>query len=350
MLRQGNTRPYHWADKTMSVLRANLLEACEKDLASLPFLCLFDNECTDAEAETFYQISWFPREDRKDLFPVLHTANELRVRVLSSFAPELALLSPDEHDLLVRMVLFGGRLQLHDWNDLLPARGLLRRLWCRVRKEDGITALYMPHQLCASALLLLAGEEHKKIRDAVDLVHDSIDNSLYLTGMMQASGPALHLQSLLKDTYAANRPDLVERMLLAGCDCVYDADGRLILIHPGLADPDRMLLQMPSAAHSFREMSEEDLNHASESVDDLEAPLYERMLYSLTDAVRPEITPEDATEDLIILAKQGVSFVEMKEVLSSLLVSLPTPEMLKALQDLSDRVPRWIWFSSSRLQ
>ena len=59
---------------------------------------------------------------------------------------------------------------------------------------------------------------------------------------------------------------------------------------------------------------------------------------------------EDAVEDLIILAKQDVPFTDMKEVLSSMLVSLPTSDMLKALQDLSDRIPRWIWFSSSRVQ
>jgi hypothetical protein len=74
------------------------------------------------------------------------------------------------------------------------------------------------------------------------------------------------------------------------------------------------------------------------------------MLFAIADAVRPELTPEDAVEDLIILAKQNVSFSDMKEVLSSLLVSIPTTEMTKALRDLSDRIPRWIWFSSSRVQ
>ena len=74
------------------------------------------------------------------------------------------------------------------------------------------------------------------------------------------------------------------------------------------------------------------------------------MLFSIADAVRPELTPEDAVEDLIILAKQDVPYQDMKEVLSSVLVSLPSPDMLKALQDLCSRIPRWIWFSSSRVQ
>ena len=350
MLRQGNTHPYHWADKTMSVLRANQLEACEKDLAGLPCRCLFDTDCTDADAEAFYQMSFFPREDRDSGRIILHTVEQLRVRVLSSFAPELALLSSEEHDLMVRMVLFGGKLALHDWDDLIPARSMVRRLWCRTSMEDGIRILHMPHQLCASALLLLAGEGHKKIRDAVEQVQESIDNSLYLMGMTQASGPMLHLQTLLKDTYAENRPDLIERFLFSGFDYIFDGTGRLILIHPGLADPEGMLDSLPAVSGACQEMTGSALRDASASIGDLESPLYEQMLFSVADAVRPELTPEDAVEDLIILAKQDVPYADMKEVLSSMLVSIPTAEMLSALRDLSDRIPRWIWFSSSKVQ
>ena len=116
----------------MSVLRTRQLEACEKSLAGLPAYCLFDAACTDADAETFYKLSYFPREDASSREWTLHTVEQLRVRVLSSFAPELALLSPEEHDLLVRLVLFGGKLALHDWDELIPAASLVRRLWCRL--------------------------------------------------------------------------------------------------------------------------------------------------------------------------------------------------------------------------
>ena len=40
----------------------------------------------------------------------------------------------------------------------------------------------------------------------------------------------------------------------------------------------------------------------------------------------------------------------MKEVLSSMLVSLPTADMLKALEDISAGIPRWLYLSSSRVQ
>ena len=213
--------------------------------------------------------------------------------------------------------------------------------------------LLMPHQLCASALLLLAGDHHKEVRDLVERVNDSIDNTLYLMGMMQAAAPEHHLSKLLTGTHAGGHPELIRRFLMTGCDYLYDPSGRMLLIHPGLADPDRMIPLMNQPFRDpggFLDMNEKELTEASDSINDLESPLYERMLFLLMDVIRPELTPEDAVEDLIVLAKQGVSLREMEEVLASMIICLPTPEMLKALKDLSDRIPRWMYLSSTRVQ
>lgn len=353
MLRQGNTKPFHWADKTMSVLRADQLEACEKQLAELPSFCLFDAACRDAHTEELYDLSYFPQEDRQSgLAATLHTSSELRIRVLSSFAPETALLPSEEHDILVRMVLFGGKIILKDWNDLIPAYSLIRRLWCRGEWQGHSLTLQMPHQLCATALVLLAGDEHKKIRDIVDQVTDSIDNTLYLNGILQAEGPIRHLTSLLKGTCAEGRVDLIRRLMYASFDYIYDSHGNLTLIHPGLADPEKMISQMssPSMSGTFQVLAMDSLDNTSVSVMDLESPLYDQMLASLNGSVRPELAPEDAVEDLIILAKQGVALKDMREVLSSMLISIPTSEMLKALENLQSQIPRWLYYSSSRVQ
>ena len=176
MLRKGNTRPFHWADKTMSVLKADQLEACEKELADLPSFGLFDTSCNDTNIEDLYDLSWYAAEDRvSGIPPELHTADGLRVRVLSSFPAESALLSPEEHDILIRLVLCSGQLTLTDWNDLIPARSMIRRLWCRGEWINGSLQLHMPHQLCATALIMMAGDAHKTIRDAVDQVLENTE-------------------------------------------------------------------------------------------------------------------------------------------------------------------------------
>ena len=348
MLRQSYTRPLHWADRTMSVLRAEQLEACEKYLAGLPSRCLFEPECSSLDAEKLYELSFFAEENRRSsgrpLHPSLHTVEQLRNRVLHTFVQELALLSVEEHDLIVRTVLFGGRTPLTDWNELLPARSLVRRLWCRVEGKGDHTTLFMPQQLCSSALLLLAGDSHKAIRETVEQVHESIDNTLYLLGAVQAAGPARYMASMLKNACADHQPELIDRFLLAGYDYVYDCSGNLLLIHPGLADPERMM------GLAVSEMNPDALRKASDSINDLESPLYDRMLALLQDVTRPEITPEDAVEDLIILAKQEVPWKDMQEVLSSMVICRPTPAMRTALKEISDRVPRWLSLSTSRVQ
>ena len=106
----------------------------------------------------------------------------------------------------------------------------------------------------------------------------------------------------------------------------------------------------PSVSESFEGYNLDMLSSASTSVMDLESPIYDRMLSTLLGSVRPELTPEDAVEDLIILAKQGVSLKDMTEVLTSMLVSIPTPDMLKSLENLQRQIPRWVYFSSSRVQ
>ena len=214
----------------------------------------------------------------------------------------MALLPGEEHDLLVRTVLFGGHLALQDWNDLIPARSLIRRLWCRGEWKDNVLILHMPHQLCATALILLAGDEHRKLRDIVEHVIDGIDNTLYLMGMMQAAPALRHLQTLLAGTCAEGHPDLAERMLRAAFDYTYDREGQLVLLHPGLAEPDGMITKFSSFSRtsSYQSMTSDAMNTASASVMDLESPLYDRMLSVLDGAVRPEISPEDAVEDLIL--------------------------------------------------
>ena len=58
-------------------------------------------------------------------------------------------------------------------------------------------------------------------------------------------------------------------------------------------------------------------------------------------ATRPELTPEGAAEDLLMLAKQGVSLQEMQEVLGSLLSIHPTAEMRQAVALVHAHTPRW---------
>ena len=60
-----------------------------------------------------------------------------------------------------------------------------------------------------------------------------------------------------------------------------------------------------------------------------------------------DLTLEEAVEDLRMLAKQGVSLEEMNEVLSSLLLVLPTPAMLEGVRMIYQQTPRWALMKSA---
>jgi len=358
MLRKGFIRSSHWADKTMSALEAAMTEACEKQLASLPSLALFDPDCTDLDAETYYQFSYFPEETGflNGMFkpvPRLHTIEELRKRVLALFSTELGLLSIEEHDLMVRLVLMGGSTPLTDWSELLPAVSLARRLWCSVQlRDNAYPVITLPDRLRLLALASLASEDHRAMRRIVENWFQTVDDVLYVLGMVNARSPMITLQNELLGTKAEGHPPLILRAAFAGFDYEYGEDGFLYLLHPALAEPDRIRSQTkdPFPGTEYLDMQSESIFNALESAKALEAPLYDRLESMIRDAVRPEISSEDAAEDLLFLAKQGVPFADMAEVLSGMLDCQPTPEMLAALRDIAVMTPRWLYMTSSRIQ
>ena len=63
----------------------------------------------------------------------------------------------------------------------------------------------------------------------------------------------------------------------------------------------------------------------------------------------PEYGEEEALEDLRMMAKQGASLKEMREVMESMLCVLPTPRMLDALSQLHLQTVRWLGMPSAVL-
>lgn len=336
-------RPVRWTDRTLSVLRASRLEACEKELAGLGGLALFDPEASDADAERLFSQSYYA-EERKEVR--LHTLEELRLQVLSQMPAEIGLLSEEEFPLAVKLALFGGEIPLNDWNDLLPARSLVRRMWCRMRPEKGLW-LYMPRQLCLAALLMLGNEEMKKVREVAVEVTETVDSTLYLAGMMSSETVIRDMGFRLQGSMAADRPDLYRRMLKASFETVLNRDGRLMLVHPGLAEPGHGFQGETAFSAGLDQNSLDDLYGSLTEVED---PLYDRLLSLIQDLGRPETNPEDTVEDLILLAKQGAPVEEMRQVLGSKIICLPTGEMTEVLRDMHDRIPRWFTLNMERVQ
>ena len=343
MVFETKTRPVRWTDRTLSILRASRLESCEKELAGLGGCCLFDPGTTDAEAERLFEISWMAEEEKN---PALHTIREMREKVLTRFPAEFSLLSPEEADLAFKIAVCGGEIPLWDENDLIPARSLIKRLWCHVdpKRKDWIA---MPKCIGLVILLLTAKDETRQTREIVEKIVETVDNTLYLAGAMPAEIVVRDMGWQLQGTLAADQPVLYRRMLRAAFETMTDREGRLMLVHPGLADP-RGFLQRPERFTLATD--QQRMEEIYESLMEVEDPLYERMLDVIRLLTRPESGAEDTVEDLILLAKQGAPVQEMREVLASRIICLPTEDMLAALKDIHDRVPKWNLLNMARVQ
>ena len=330
-------------DRTLSVLQSGRLEACEKEFAGLGGPGLFDPETTDLDAERLFAESYYAQEEKE---PRLHRIEELRVKVLGSFPAEMCMLTEDELHLMIRMVFLGGETPLRDGEELYAAVSLIRRMWCRAVPEKG-DWLRLPRQLIAVAMLMLASDEMDKTRERKEEILDKVDNTLYLAGMLPAEMAQKDMAFQLQDTLGAV-PSLCLRLLKASFDTAVDREGRLMLVHPGLADP-RSLAE-PGAQRQGGWMDPRSLTELYDSLMDVEDPLYERMISLIRDVCRQEVNPETAVEELILLAKQGAPAEELRKVLSSRLICLPTEEMTAVLRELHDRIPGWRSLNMERVQ
>lgn len=338
MLREPNIQRLHWADKTMSLLRQSQLESCEKRLAALPEYGIFTYD-DDLHAEDLWAISFDAQEERRQTH--LHTTQELRAMVLTRLPQEAALLSVEEHALVERLISLGGEAELMDWLEMSAAESLVRRLWCTICVGNGRYILSLPQELLTPLLMVLSSRQHEELRTRL-LRHDAVIRALlYIGGLLHYEEPLFHLLNDVLEKVTDIDQTLAMRYLRAAYDFIYDREGDMILLHPGLAEPEQLLKFSPPREGISVELDEDTVRGAMEGLMPEERALFDRLYGLLLGSTRPDLSEEEAVEDLRMLVKQGVPLSVMHEVLGSMLTVHPTDEMLQAVADLHRLTPRW---------
>lgn len=347
MLRESNMQTLTWADKTMSVLKARQLEASESRLAQLPPFGLFSG-CDDSNVEQLFAISYDAQEQPRAT--ALHTATQLKKLILTRLPQEAALLSFEEHALVERLLALEGEAELMDWEEISAAESLVRRLWCTIEREDDRIFLILPRELMMPLQFITSSKPHNLIRENLTRYDATIRALLYIGGFLHADEPLHHLmEDVVKGTYA-NDAAMALRYMKITYDYTYDPLGEMLLLHPGLAEPENMIRQLKMHKHISIQLDQPMMMGAMGGLFPEERPTFEMMYGLLLGSVRPEITPEEAVEDLRMLAKQGVSLKEMEDVLSTLLTVQPTEAMLSGVAQLYMMTPRWGSMRSGVLQ
>ena len=305
MLREFDLQRMHWADKTQSMLHQRQMEACETRLLSYPTESIFTLQ-DERETECWWQCSYDAEESPKS--PVLHTLREMRANVLARLPVEAALLTETEHALIVRLILCGGQARIDGWQELSAAESLLRRLWCTLEVDEQDVLLHLPRELMTPLSLTLREQRHQELRSRLLFFDTDTKAALYLSGMLSAKQALSRLyESVLHDSYA-NDEALALRYLKAGNDFYYNRAGELFLLHPGLADPEKILREggfpmgyQPDLPSERALMASRDLLPEEFETDAQLSALLDKP--SIDDFLNTMARPQLANRDLLVPAR-----------------------------------------------
>ena len=342
-----NEQPLNWADHTMSIMQERKLEACATRLnAALPY-GLFDLK-DDTQVETLWRLSYDAQEHPR--MASLHTAEGLRRQVLRDLPAEAALLSVQEQHLLERLMATGGRMPLLDLEESRPAESLVRRMWCVLEWEDDRPLLRLPEALMNPLIMLLGEARHQELREQVYRFDAMLRGLMYIGGFLHYQEPMRRLiEEVLRPARVNATEGLVLRFFRASYEYTYDDAGDLVLLHPGLAQLER-LIPPHRARPAVPSIDPAMLMCAVMGVLPGETEVCEQMERLLSGAVRPELTPALAVDDLRMLIKQGVDMDALTEVLGTLLTTRPTSAMMDGLRSLYLHTPRWCGHAAAMVQ
>ena len=331
-------RVERWSDKTMSVMRERQLEACQDRLYRCPAAGIFDDLCED-EVQSLYHLSYYASEERRKA----PGQRELREKVLRNAPLEACYLSPGEDDLVKRMLRGGGEAYLDDWDEISAAEALISRLWCTLQIiEDEYARLVIAPELMEPIAQAMQSPQYTRVREQLFAFDATLHSLLYLSGFLHASVPLTQFPLHKQKGENGASSQLIGRYLRAAFDYTETMEGEMLLLHPGLADPEHLLSNLAKLSPVEIQLTSEMMLGGMNGILPEEVASSEAMRGVLIGAVRPEYDEEEVLEDLRMMAKQGASIEEMREVLESMLCVLPTPRMLNTLRQLHQQTVRWL--------
>lgn len=347
MLRE-EMRPTDWCEMTMSMMREKQFEACERRLMALPSVGLFAEEATETDAQALFVSSY---ENRGGLGSrALFTLDGLRGQVLERIPLEGAYISEGEMQLVQRLLMNDGELLLSEWDDIGAAEALVRRLWCGFRADGDDWYLLLPKALHLPLTAAISTPEAHQAQERLLRFDATIHGLLYIAGLLHSAQPiGVFLQEVMHRS-DEDALEIARRYMQASFEYMTDANGDLILLHPGMADPYRMVTIQPVEGVFTLELSQELIAGAMNGLLPEEIPLHETLCGALQGALRPEYDLAEAAEDLRMLAKQGVPLREMEAVMASMLAVLPTARMKDALRMLHQQTPHWMGLKTALVQ
>ena len=335
-----------WSEKTLSILREKQFEACERRLSNQVQINLFSPLATDVYAQQLFEQSYFASELPRDQ---LMTVEKLRALVLKLLPHEAHYLSSAENALLEQLLLAGGRLTSKNWEEIPAAEALADRLWCSFSSAGEAWTLELAAELRDPLIKAFSAEKHASARTRAFRYDVTIHGLLYITGFLPSLQPREIFRKDVIQSDAVWTGAIADRYMKASFEYITDERDQIILMHPALADPYRLLWMLGGSVNASVTLTQESLLGGMNGMLAEEVAINEGMLNALTDTMRPEWGADEAADDLRFLVKQNVTYQELEDVMASMICIRPTAAMRDALHNLYNNTPRWIAMSANLL-
>lgn len=263
--------------------------------------------------------------------------------VLGTLDRQADCLSRAEHELVERTLILGGAAEIEDAQELNAAYALSLRLWANVGLVSGKPYLELEPRVLHAVAKSLAREEHDQVRKRLDAFEDYLSAMLYRVGAMDDRQPQ---QFIVRQVLCCGGQEdeealmlLARRYLWASFDCV-DYSGGVMLVHPALADPHR-LLRRGRRQGGVLLMPQEGAFARMDILPE-EIPLEQALSRAIAGALRDGHREQDVARTIRFLCKQGAPLSAMEEVLRGFLIVAISAGMRDALRRMYFGMQKWM--------
>ena len=341
-----NHRAQDLQENTMSSLKEMSLDELRRLLSEQSGLSIFGKASSQRWMDA-YRYSYALMESGKETLP---TVVKLRASVKKQLPAELPLITEQEENLLKRALVFGGTTPLFVEEEMAPAESLIRRLWCSgFQRDDGQIFLRVAEPLIKPMLKIMAEDAYREMRAKVFAMSATLHSMIYLHGMLYAQPAINHLSEHLLPVKDEAHLRALHRYILAEYDYCRDSQGNLVLMHPGVVQPEKMLSSLSNASYQSPDYTREMIIGGIGELLKEEEAATAILRSELGFALQPGYNAATMVNDLKLLIKQGASHEQLAELLRDKLAVRMTPQLENALRRAETDTVRWQSAPSGRL-
>ena len=332
-------RAIPWPERTLGVLTARRDEVCGQKLTEACARGGIFGQGSSRTWQEAFETSYLAAEN-----PASGAADAARVRraVRDGLPRELPLISVREEMLLQRIMIFGGTSPLFDPEEYPAALSLVRRMWCTVREiSPGAAAITLHESLGGRIAAVMQTPEYHERRQKMFTLSTTLHRQLYPKGVLFARTMISQLFRENRGLFSEKEKLYLNRFLMVEFDYAWNAQGDMILLHPGLCCPEEVISSMSGLSFQEPHFTHQMILDGMRELLEEERPAVEALRAELEGALQPEYGAEETVNELKLLVKQGAGPDDLREVLDARMATAFHPGILSALGRLQTETVRW---------